>query len=205
MILLFEFNGVWAAPAQVSGLTQSSYKSQYGQTTYSIDYEYPSSVSVGSNLTVQVTEHVVNMSGLEDYLSNYRLVVSVSVDAYHVLQGSVTGSIAGPRLYPGSRWGPIEIEIPVTEANTGLTRGMSINASVGFSIQDQAWYANPVGTYLPELSQAAGGQVRIIDPTPDQVAQASPNYLAYLLLGVGAVIVVVMLGLRRGTNPLRER
>src|SRR6266480_5423778 len=126
-----------ANAADPSGTVPLSNTLAYGNTAYSVAYSYPSTAQVGTNLTVKVSLHVISLTGLVEYVNQYRLHLSVAVGTNRVLTGDVASNQNSSHLYPGSTWGPFNVTIPLTEDNTGLVKGQSANATMIIALQDQ--------------------------------------------------------------------
>jgi hypothetical protein len=215
LIFLAPITSVSADTQITSGTAQVSNALEYGNTVYSIEWSYPSTAQVGTNLTIAVTLHVISLNGLVEYVAQYGLYVYVYIGT-HVLNNSVSagvqaGSISAgvPMfLYPGATWGPNDVTFPLTENNTGIAKGQSTNATVTIRLGDTVWVGGQaLAIYLtePPMQTAAGGLV-----IQNQVASASTsttgqgttqNYLPYVLLVSGAVLILLVGILTREPRP----
>jgi hypothetical protein len=205
VVLLVPLQGVNAAGQIASGTIQLSNTLAYGNTAYSVAYSYPSIAQVGTNLTVRVSLHVVALTGLVEYVNQYRLHVSAAVGTQNVLTGDVASDQNSSHLYPGSTWGPFNVTIPLTESNTGLVRGQSANVTMTIALQDQIWYAGNIGVWITEPSmQGTAGSLVIQDGVTTTSTSTGPisgqNYLPYALLALGAVLVLVAVIFTRGSR-----
>jgi hypothetical protein len=198
------------AEAQItSGVTALSNTLAYGNTAYSIDYSYPSTADVGSNLTIAVTLHVNSLTGLVEYITNYGIFINVFVGAGHVLNGSVAGAANATLLYPGAAWGPNEIIIPLTADNTGLAKGASANATLSIRLVDRIRYGGQIGVYDTEPAmQGQAGSLTIQNSVPvsssstiGQTSGQAQTYLPYALLTVGSVLMLSAAFFPSGTRP----
>jgi len=195
LALLMPLQGVSAAVQ--TGTIQLANTLAYGNTAYSVDYSYPSTGQVGSNLTVMVSLHVIALTGLVEYVNQYRLHLSVAVGTQHVLTGDVASDQNSSHLYPGSTWGPFNVTIPMTESNTGLVKGQSANATMTVALQDQIWYAGNIQVWItePPMQGTAGGLVIQDGVTTTSTSTTGPiagqSYLPYELLALGAVLVIL--------------
>src|SRR5712692_583182 len=79
VILLIPTQGVHAAVQNTSGILHLSNTLPGGSTAYSIDYSYPSTIQVGTNLTVAVTLRVTSLTGRIDYIFQYRILADVYI------------------------------------------------------------------------------------------------------------------------------
>ena len=208
LILLIPVHGISAADQITSGTVKLSNALNYGSTAYSIDYSYPSTAEVGTNLTIAVTLHVNSLNGLVEYVYDYRLDVDVYIGA-NVLNGSVTADAIPLSLYPGSTWGPKDVTIPLTADNTGLAKGASANATVTIRLGDTIWVG---GQYLaayhtePPMQGAAGGfaiQNVVASTSSSTTGQGTiQTYFPYVLIATGAVLILLMVALlRRPLSP----
>jgi hypothetical protein len=207
VILLTSFQSVNAAGELASGTTeQMGNNLPRGTTAYVVYYSYPSTVDVGTNLTIALTLHVNSLTGLVEYLINYDLEVHVFIGT-SVLTGSVTSGNESLPLYPGGNWGPNDVVIPLTAANTGLAEGQSTNATIGITLRDFVFYGIPFLTYSTEPAmQSQAGSV-IIQNVPASTSTtttgqaAGQTYVPYALLASGVVLMVSALLLPRGPRP----
>ncbi len=212
IILLGLYQLSYAAGQDGSGTAQLSDTLQYGTVSYAVDYSHPSVAMTGTNLTVQVTLHVNALTGLIEYVSEYKVAVLVSIDPSHTLAGSVSAPFPAPALYPGGTWGPVNVTIPITETGTGLSKGQSANGSLIIMLQNQLWYGGQVGTYLPEpplqgaadtvLIQNSPAQSTTTTSSPTQNGPASgteQNYMPYALMAIGAIMVLLAAISMRGS------
>lgn len=204
MILLIPAQGVRAVGPLVSGSTQMGNSLEYGTTLYSVDYQYPSTVQVGSNLSIALTLHVVAMTGIVEYAAEQRIIVHVFLASQAPLNGSIITPSGAEYLYPGSTWGPNNVTIPLTESNTGLAKGASVNASVSITLQDEVWYGVPLSFITTEPAmEGQGGSLIIQNQVPSNNGSASggstfQTYLPYALLASGAVLMLFAVVLPRG-------
>ena len=206
MMLLISFQGASAAVQTTSGSTPPMGNTlPRGTTSYVIYYSYPSTAQVGTNLTIELTLHVVSLTGIVQYTSNYNLEAQVFIGT-HSLNGSVHSPPGSPNLYAGSSWGPHNVTIPLTAENTGLARGESANATIALTLNDYVLYGAPIYAFGPESPMQGPGGSLVIQ---NGVASASTStgglgfgagqtYLPYLLLALGAIILVAAVFFLRG-------
>src|SRR5579863_7284542 len=81
VILLIQSQRGYAIVPSTSGSLQLGNTLQYGATAYSVEYSYPSTAEVGTNLTIALTLHVDSLTGLVEYIYNYQLIATVFVGA----------------------------------------------------------------------------------------------------------------------------
>lgn len=169
----------------------------YGSGSYSVVYNYPSTVQTGSNLTIQMTLYVDNLTGEEAYLATYRLVVTVSIDASHVLSGSANLTNVNQAattyypIYPGGHWGPVNVTIPLTASNTGISPGNTRQANVSIALQDEVWIDFPVNLQFPESSLGSAGPITI--QGSGQQGLSLQAIEPFLLIAGGLLIVGIAL------------
>lgn len=179
-----------------SGALQLSNTLGNGNTAYTVQYSFPSTADVGTNLTVTLTLHVDSLTGLIEYLYAYRLVVDVFVGP-NELNGSVSsgsgvgaGNLLGSsHLYAGSSWGPSNVTIPLTAANTGLAQGASTNSTVIITLEDSIYE----GYDSSEPStQGAAGSLVIQNPAAaaGQTDYQTQTYFLYAGLAFGAALMI---------------
>jgi hypothetical protein len=184
-----------------------------GNTSYSIGYSYPSTADVGTNLTVAITLQVASLTGLIEYMINWNVDVHVYIAGQPPLGGEVQAPNGGRFEYPGSSLGPFNVTIPLTEANTGLAKGQSANATVSITYGDVVWIGGVYVYYATEpIMQGAAGSLVIQDAAASTSTSTSPsatgqgagqNYVPYALLASGAVLMVSAVLLTRGPRPPR--
>jgi hypothetical protein len=202
---LTPFYGVNAESQITSGTAQLSNTLQYGSTAYSVDYSYPSTVEVGTNLTITVTLHVKSLTGVVEYVNDFRLVANLYVGPQLVLNGSINSGTQPLFLHPGATWGPKDLTIPLTASNTGIAKGSSANATLSITLGDTVWVADPrIGDYHtePAMQGDAGGLViqnAVASPGDSTTGRVTvQTILPYALLGSGAVLVLLSVFFRRG-------
>jgi hypothetical protein len=200
LILVFAFFLSASASTQVTAQTTNgtvhlSASSPYGGSDITLRYRYPPSVATGSNLVIVLTFHMDNVSGYTSYLWTLKLDVTVYIDLAHVLVGTVK-SDPSKFLYPGGTWGPINVTIPITEANSGVGAGQTRNANISIALADVAWLGRPLNYDLPQKYQASGGYVSIYSPSV-----SPPSLEAIVLLAGGIVIVAVAILVPRLRQP----
>lgn len=177
-----------------SGSAQLGNSLQYGTTSYTVHYSYPSTADVGTNLTISVSVHVNAFSGLVEYIANYALDVDLFVNG-QVLQESVFSGSNATFLYPGSTWGPTNVVFPLNATATGLAGGQSTNATVSVILRDGIYYGAPYNVFTtePPMQGGAGSltiQNAATTSTTTTTAQGGA-YLPYaLLVAVGVVLIL---------------
>lgn len=209
LILLAPFQGASAAVQMISGSTQQLGNTMaHGTTSYVVDYTYPSTAEVGTNLTVSLTLHVGQFGGIIEYITAYELQVELYVGTQ---QQQVT--IYGPAgfnsstfLYPGGIWGPNNATFPLTEADTGLAPGQSTNATFSVTLLDSVEVGYPYLIYATEPPmEGQGGTLLIQNAVTSSTSSTSTTsqstgqaLLPYALLASGAVLIAAAIFLPRG-------
>lgn len=202
--LLLSFRSVSASVETTSGTVALSNILNYGTTGYTVDYAYPSVTQVGTNLTISLTLIVDSQTGLVDYTTAYNLLVDVYVGNEPALKGSVNSSLNAPFLYQGARWGPNNVTIPLTAANTGLKKGESANATVSVTLQSAVYYSLPVETSetQPAMEGQAGTLV-VQNGVPSGASAAGNGYYTVALVSSGVILVLIAVVMPRGPRPSR--
>jgi hypothetical protein len=203
MILLIQCQKTYAAVQSTSGSVQLGNTLQYGATAYSVEFSYPSTAEVGTNLTIALTLHVDSLTGLVEYIYNYQLIAKVFVGA-NALDGNASMANNGTFLYPGSSWGPNNVTIPLTAENTGLAKGASANATVSVTLMDGVYYGGGLVVFNSEPAmEGAAGSLAIRNPadggsaTTSQIANQTQNNLPYALFASAAVLMLAVVVLQR--------
>jgi hypothetical protein len=211
MMFFLTTQPIYGAVPLTTGSSTVGNTLQYGNTSYTISYSYPSTVQVGTNMNLTFNVRVNSLTGLIEYTTTYSLSIVVSVGT-NELTGNITAPNGSPFLYPGSNWGPNNVTIPLTAANTGLAKGQSANASVSVVLNDWNWVGGAVTYYSTEppmtgnggsfviqnavqtassaSGSGSGGTDTTTTTTTSQGASASQGYLPYVLLGIGAVLMI---------------
>jgi len=204
MVFLLLVQSTLAAVQITSGTSQLSNTLAYGNTAYSVDYSYPTIAKVGTNLTISFTLHVISLTGLVEFITNYRLLANVFIGTDHSVSGSINSGDTPPSLYPGSTWGPNNVTIPLTAQNTGVAVGQSANATVSITLQDRVRYGGQLQVYVtePAMQGQAGNLVIQNFATSSSSSTSSQtggqSYLPYALLAAGAVLMLSAVFLTRG-------
>jgi len=171
-----------------------------GNGTYTVSYDYPSAASVGSNFTTHVSIVVNELTGLQMLTYQYQVTVLLGLANGEGMLQQVGGTSA---LYPGAVWGPENVTIPITEANTGLSRGQQANATVTIRLGITTYIGYPfnqprIQTMMPTAKVV--GNITIGDQvTTSQTAGAGnlgagtslSALLYYVALGAGVLLVGV--------------
>jgi hypothetical protein len=175
-----------------------SSQSYLGYDKLTVSYNASATAVVGTNLTVGALVSVDNMTGSELYVRDYVLLVTLFCDD-HTVKSSVGSPTPTQRyLYPGARWGPLNVSVPLTEEDTGLSPGQTANASVTLSLITDISYSEPgygVSGYTPVFGESSTF-VLIHDPGSQQSATGgsaglSLPLLPSLLFGGGVLLLVV--------------
>jgi hypothetical protein len=208
LVLLIPVQTVGASVQYTSGTVTVGNSLEYGTTQYIIDYAYPSTAQVGTNLSISVRLHVGNLTGLVEYTAEQRLIVNVFISGEAApLNGSLISPPDAEFLYPGSTWEPGNVTIPLTVSDTGLAKGAFVNASVSVTLQDEIWYGNPLYfTATEPAMQGQAGSLIIQNQVPSGNGSttnrgAVQTYLPYALLSSGVVLMLLAVVLPRGSRP----
>jgi hypothetical protein len=212
LLLLISFQGASAAVQITSGVTQQIGNSLgYGNTEYIVYYSYPSVAQVGTNLTISLTLHVNAFTGEVEYINGYELEAQLFVGTQE-LQATVFGPAGFNFLYPGASWGPNNVTIPLTAANTDVAKGVSTNASLNIILRDSVYEGVPVNGYQTEPAmEAQGGSLLIQNGVVSSTSSSSntsttsqgtsQTFVPYAILGSGIVLIVAAVLLPRSPRP----
>jgi hypothetical protein len=197
MVLLVAL--VFAHPASGSTLTKQfevSSQSYLGSDQLTVTYNSTATATVGTNLTVSALVSVDSLTGSEQYVRDYVMLVTLFCND-HATNGSAGSPTPTQRyLYPGARWGPFNVSIPLTEADTGLAPGEGANASVTLSLITDISFSAPgygLGGYAP-VSGDGSTFVQIQDPGALQASPAGAPVFPFLpsILVVGGVALLAV-------------
>jgi hypothetical protein len=213
MLLLIPGQSVGAAGQYVTGSTQFGNNIinggvPIGTTAYTVDCTFPSTAQVGTNLTMTLNVHVIQLTGFIEYLIAYNIIAEVSIGTLPPIKTSVNSSATAPYLYPGATWGPNNVTIPLTAANTGLAKGESANATVSVRFEDEDWYGIPYLAYVSEPAMQGSVGTMLIQNSPTSSSGNGSStgqggvqaYLPYILMASGAVLVLFAVVLPRGAR-----
>ncbi|HEV2390468.1 MAG TPA: hypothetical protein VGS04_07075, partial [Nitrososphaerales archaeon] len=179
LALLATFQSAGATVQMLSGSTeQLGNILGHGSTSYVVDYTYPSVAQVGSNLTIAVTLHVGQFSGLVGYITAYQLQVALDVGAQQlkVTLFGPGGFNSSSNLYPGGIWGPNNATFSLTAANTGLATGQSDNATFSVTLLDSVEVGYPYNQYETEPAmQGQGGTLLIQNDVASSTSSTSSS------------------------------
>jgi len=173
-----------------------------GTSGYTIFYYVPPTAETGSNLNVSVLLYVNTLTGLKIYVRDYGLTVAVDLGKGHTIIRSANVSVVEQKwLYPGGRWGPLNISLPLTEQDTGLAPGQAVRANVTISLLATIWYDSPIFNYLPESGEGRVGSVYV--QGVGHAVSGSSTIVSFLLITSGAVLLVsrVVIFRRRHNEP----
>src|SRR5438132_7296636 len=168
-----------------------------GTSGYTVFYYVPPTAKTGSNLNVSVLLYVDTLTGLKLYVRDYGLTVAVDLGKGHTIIRSANVSIVEQKwLYPGGRWGPLNISLPITEQDTGLAPGQAVRANVTISLLATIWYDSPIFNYLPESGDGRVGSVYVQGVGP--AVSGSSTIVPFLLIASGAALLVTRIVVFRG-------
>jgi hypothetical protein len=206
MALVHPASAATTSPRQFE-VTSQSYLG-YAQLT--VSYNASTTAAVGTNLNVTAMVSVDELTGSEQYVRDYVLLVILLCGDH-----SVNSSLGSPQptqsyLYQGARWGPLDFSIPLTEEDTGLFPGELVNASVTLRLITDIFYDSP-GYRLSGYSQVFGegsGFVLVQDPGSQQAVTGGTTgqdtlLIPSLLVGGGVVLLVIRVTVFR-TRPVRK-
>ncbi len=203
LILLAPSQGATAAVQIISGSTQQMGNTEsHGSTSYVVDFTYPATAQVGTNLTISVSLHVGQFTGIIEYITAYELEVQLFVGAQEqqVTLYGPAGFNSSSFLYPGGIWGPNNATFPLTQLNTGLAPGQSANATFSVVLLDTDEIGYPYLTYVTEPAMTGDGGTLLVQnqvassttstsSTPTASQSAGQTVLPYALLASGAVLM----------------
>jgi hypothetical protein len=198
--------GASGATQDSSGTILLGNSLEYGSTSYSVDYSYPSILAVGTNLTISVTLHVTALTGLVEYIADYGLTAQLFLGG-RIITGYALSAPNATFLYPGSIWGPNEITIPLTANNTGLANGSSENATVSIKLEDMVFYGSQalsVYTTEPPMQGAAGSLLvenEVVSSSHSSTGAGQADLLYGSLAAAGVVMLVAAAFWPRKGNP----
>lgn len=202
-----------AAPSTLNQTTLSTKDPQGdGQGVFTIFYQaLPLQVTIGTGLVIPVKLYVDNMTKLMSFLQDYNLTLTLTLSSGKTLSGKAGVSanqaaenLGALQLHAGQSWGPSNITMPLTEANTGLSQGQESVANATLRLDADVWFNQPINFFRSEANQTSIGSVVVADGTP---AGPSPNYVGFGLLASGVIVLVVSLVVRwrrSSSAPARE-
>jgi len=169
-----------------------------GVSNYTIRYNYPPRINIGSNLVVTATLEINAMSGLKLYLRHYRFDAFVFVNG-NLVSGATNASdpFASP-LYAGSHWGPRELVMPINSTIMGTKPAEIILGNVTLSFLGDVYHDLPKSSFGSESGRSTIGTVSIIDPR----GQPSITFEEVALATVVILVVVTgyLISKRRGSK-----
>jgi hypothetical protein len=179
-------------------------QSYLGYAQFTVSYDTPASAVVGKNLSVTAVVTVDDLTGAENDVRDYVLLVIVFCNDHSVNSSQGSPTPTQRYLYPGAFWGPLNFSIPLTEADTGLSPGRAANASVTLRLITDISYDSPgyrLSGYAPVFGDG-GTFVLVQDPGTQQAAPRGSAGLGIplmlsILVGGGAMLLVVRLRLFR--------
>jgi hypothetical protein len=219
LLLLAPFQGASAAVPIITGSTQPLGNDEaHGTTSYVIDYSYPATAQVGTNLTLTFSLHVGQFNGLIEYITAYELQVELFVGAQQqeVTLYGPAGFNSSSFLYPGGIWGPINATFPLTEVDTGLAPGQSTNGTFSVTLLDTDEIGYPYLTYVTEPPMTGDGGTLLVEnqvasstsstsSTTTSAQSGAQNILPYALLASGAVLMAAAVFMPRGPKSSGQK
>jgi len=180
-----------------------------GYVQLDVSYNASSTAVVGTNLTVSATVSVENLTGSELYVRDYVMVATLLCN-----DRSENTSLGSPLptqryLYQGASWGPFNVSIPLTEADTGLLPGQVTDATLTLNLITDIYFDSPgdspVGHSYSGYTPLFGDGITLVqvqDPGSQQTTtavSASPSFplLPSLLVGSGVLLLLVRVAVFR--------
>jgi hypothetical protein len=171
-----------------------------GSSAYSVYYNLPQQAQVGTSLTVPFKFYVDNMTDLESFFISYNVTLTLSLsNGKHISseQGITstesTGNLGALELHAGQGWGPVNFTVPLTQANTGLSRGQEVLGNASIGVVADVWFVQPVDDFRLQQNQSAIGYTVISNGA---VSGAQLNYPGIALAAIGILLVVVAVATR---------
>ena len=139
-----------------------------GNSLYSINYSFPSAVSVDRNFTVTVLLGVDQFTGFKSYLEDYSISVAVHLQNGFLVNNTISAYADSDRLYQGGRWGPTNFTMSIPARDSGIPQGQQQPANLTIRLSGSVWYDEPVYAAIPENATGLAGQILVssIQPTP---------------------------------------
>ena len=175
-------------------------QSYLGYAQFTVTYNSSSTATVGSNLSVNATVTVDALTGAENDVRDYVLLVILFCNDRSVNSSLGSSTPTQRYLYPGAFWGPLNFSIPLTEEDTGLSPGQTTNASVTLRLITDVSYDSPayrMNGYAPVFGDGSTF-VLIRDPGSQPGASggsASQDALLLPLLLVGGAVLLLVVPL----------
>ena len=164
--------------------------SSSGTSAYTIYYHVSPTARIGTSLNVTVMLVVDELTGLKLYVQDYGLTAILQFGNGHFIGNSVNVTyVSHERLYAGGRWGPLNISLPLTEQNTGLSAGQMVTANITIGLLTTVWNDVPVGMFIPDSGQRVASSVQVADPVGTGAPPVSIIQYALIFSGVGVLVV----------------
>lgn len=190
-----------SAPTKITGSFNLQFQNYAGQSSYTIDYQYPSVVNVGQNFSVTVTVFVDQLTNLKLYLFDWGMQSTINSPAGVPITQEVAVGKLNDYLYQGSHWGPVNVTIPVTAGNFSISSGSSYNTSVTLNWIADVWYDTPYNWHFYENQQHVIGNLTLTNIQPKVGGVPSTfYYLTIAAIGVAIAAAAIFLA-TRGRNP----
>lgn len=186
--------------ALTSGLTFTTESPDgQGASTITVSYSLPQRAQVGSSLTVPLKLVVDNLTGVMAYLQGYNVTVRLSLSTGRSLSGTAGVPAGGPGgngtvLHSGQSWGPVNVTIPLSVADTGLSDGQEALGNATLEVVAVAWLGEPPGSSTVVRSQGSMGYTLVAYGNPPG---ERPNLLGLALLGGGVATLLTAVALRK--------
>ncbi len=173
----------------ISGSFDLTFSSNVGTSKYTLQYSYPSAITLGQNLTVTVTVFVDQLTELKLYVFDWGLQATMSGPGGIPVSNKILSAGSGNFLYQGSHWGPVNVVIPITSSNFNLTRGKSFTTQVILQWIADVQYDKPYNYHFQESDQRVAGNLTVVNPN------STSGTANYYYLGAAGAIVVIGVGL----------
>jgi hypothetical protein len=195
-----------SSPTRISGSFDLSFTNYDSVSKYTIDYQYPSTVNAGQNLTVTVTVFVDELTSLKLFVFDWGIVSTINSPNGEPKSQKLTVAQFNDYLYQGSHWGPVNVTIPVLSSNFTGSNEKSYTTSLTLEWISDVWYDKPYSWHFYESDERDVGNVTITDNAQSSSSSFSSTYY-YLLLasGIGIAGAMVFLDSRRDKGSIDHR
>ena len=178
-----------------------------GTSSYTVDWSYPSSVTVGQKFNVSATLFVDGLTGLKLFVDTYFLTSLMELPGKaFVASGNVSSAYGcdrpqgcgSPHIYPGEHWGPENISLTVTNPSNVIPSGNSI-ATVSFGFVTTVWYDAPASQDYQEAGSQIAGNITLVNSGNPSTSGSIVPFFGFVAFG-GAMGPLVLYAFSRLTR-----
>ncbi len=179
----------------VTGSFDITVTDQAGTSVYTIQYSYPTQVTVGQSANLSVVLQIRSLTGLKLFVSAYNITALVGVNSGGFVASRTVGYYpastdlgASGNLYPGGHWGPYNITLPIGNAPPAPGPGETVQGFLSIGLLTKVSTYEAIGA--PAITESGSKVVGPLSVSNNsQLSTSNP----LILVAVAAAVPIAVL------------